>query len=274
MALVMNSSAQSIDVNENALVVNQVQVCLQNRTLLTGISFSIDVGEVVSVIGPNGAGKSTLLRALAGDLVVDSGEIIINGVHRSDWPSRHLACCLAVLPQHSRLNFPFTVREVVGLGRLPHESGTVADNNYINQAMERMDVLQLANRRYTQLSGGEKQRVQLARVIAQLFPLDSSINKTLLLDEPCTGLDLKHQVLLTETIKEFAHQGLSVLLSAHDLNWTFALSDKVLCLKHGKRLAFGGLEDIVDNTFLQSLFDVKMTVQKGSESDRPRVFIE
>src|SRR5690606_30702081 len=148
-------------------------------------------GERLAVIGPNGAGKTSLLRAMAGDLPPARGQVLLQGRAIDELSLQEKARRVAVLPQLSGLNFPFSVAEVVMLGRSPHASGAQRDGEIVREAMLSLGLLHLQERLYTKLSGGEKQRVQLARVIAQLWPEDGAREKgsVLLLDEPSSALD-------------------------------------------------------------------------------------
>lgn len=245
----------------NLLSVENVSVKAKHseRPLLNDVSFKLDGGEVICIVGPNGAGKSTLLKTISGDLACNSGSIIFENI--SDTP-RLRARQFAVLPQFSLLNFPYRVYEVVGLGRVPHQSGQSKDHEIIHHCMAMMDIKALEQRRYTTLSGGEKQRVQLARVVAQLWSDEShdAPPRILLLDEPTTALDLGHQQMLMHTLRELAELGIGIIMVLHDVNLAARYADKILALQLGELLAFGTPGEVITKTNMERLFGTKLTV--------------
>ncbi len=213
----------------HGLVAHHATYATANRTLLQEIDLAIRPGEVVAVIGPNGAGKSTLLKLLAGDLVPTSGDILLDEHPLSGYSSHELSLRRAVLPQQTILQFAFSAREVVEMGRSPYRErrGSRVAERIVVAAMDRTETVPLAPRSYPTLSGGEQGRVSLARVLAQDAPI-------LLLDEPTAALDLRHQGLVMEIARELAANGASVLAVLHDLNLAAAHADRlaVLCGGH------------------------------------------
>ena len=173
------------------LRVEGVQVRRDSKIVLADITLDLLPGEVLGVLGPNGAGKSTLLSTLSGELQEDQGNVWLDQQALSAWSGAQRAQRLAVLPQTSTLDFAFRVEEVVGMGRLPHQTGKTRDEQIIAAALQAADVGHLSGRNYLALSGGERQRVHLARVLAQLWPGEAG--QTLLLDEPTSMLDPLHQ---------------------------------------------------------------------------------
>ena len=250
------------------LIADNIGQTIKNQTLLSSLSINVCSGEIVGVIGPNGSGKTTLLRMLSGDLQPTKGLIHFKNKPMTEWQPRILAQSLANLSQQNTLNFPFTVNEVVALSRLPHNTGKTMDQEIVNTVMEKLDISHIQTRKYTQLSGGEKQRVQLARVIAQLLPADAEYgtDKLLLLDEPGTGLDFKHQKLLADYLIELRRQGVSIVTSTHDINWMLTVCTKAIALKAGKAVFVGDADEIVNGLLLNNLFDVSMTVYKHPEN--------
>lgn len=238
-------------------------------TVLADINLQLRPGEVLGVLGPNGAGKSTLLGALCGELQPSQGEVWLDQRHLRDWPGSERAQRLAVLPQTSTLNFAFRVEEVVGMGRLPHASGRLQDEQIIKQALQAADALHLAGRSYLALSGGERQRVHLARVLAQLWP--GGEGQTLLLDEPTSMLDPLHQHTTLQATRRFAEQGAAVLVILHDLNLAARYCDRLLLLDGGRPQALGSPEEVLRAEPLQAVFGLEVLVQRHPERGHPLI---
>lgn len=238
-------------------------------TVLADINLQLRPGEVLGVLGPNGAGKSTLLGALCGELQPSQGEVWLDQRRLRDWPGSERAQRLAVLPQTSTLNFAFRVEEVVGMGRLPHASGRLLDEQIIKQALQAADALHLARRSYLALSGGERQRVHLARVLAQLWP--GGEGKTLLLDEPTSMLDPLHQHTTLQATRSFAEQGAAVLVILHDLNLAARYCDRLLLLDGGRPQALGSPEEVLRAEPLQAVFGLEVLVQRHPERGHPLI---
>lgn len=241
------------------------------RPVLDDLSFDLQAGEVMAVLGTNGAGKSTLLAALSGELKPDAGQVRLGTRAMADWPALERARCLAVLPQHSELAFPFRVEEVVALGRMPHAAGVQQDQHVCAQAMAAADVGHLTGRSYLTLSGGERQRVHLARVLAQVW--DAGEGGCLLLDEPTASLDLAHQRLIMQQARAMAARGLSVLVVLHDLNLAAAFADRVLLLHQGQLDALGAPWDVLQTERIARVFGVQVRVQQHPLQDCPLVIL-
>ncbi|MCK6629244.1 MAG: heme ABC transporter ATP-binding protein [Anaerolineae bacterium] len=232
------------------------------KTLLQNISLTVEPGQVVAVVGPNGAGKSTLLKILSGDLRPGMGKVLLQGNPLAAWPLRERARMRAVLPQQSRLQFPFTTLEVALMGRMPHTSGREGQRDYeiARAALAAADVLHLAGRLYPTLSGGEQQRAQLARVLAQIWEAPPQGRRYLLLDEPTTSLDLAHQHDTLHLARDFARQGVGVLTILHDLNLAAQYADRVLMLRSGRQIAWGPPPQVLTPPLIQAAFDIAVTV--------------
>ncbi|MEJ2754970.1 MAG: ATP-binding cassette domain-containing protein, partial [Gammaproteobacteria bacterium] len=200
---------------------------------LRDISNTFYAGEVTALIGPNGSGKSTLLSVASTQLTPQSGSLTLCGKKSSDWSARERAQRVAHLPQHQELNFAFTVEEVVQLGRQCHTESTHHTRQIARQYGTALDITTLWKRDYTSLSGGEKQRVHVARVLAQVSALDPDHQtpRLLLLDEPTNSLDLTHQALLIDKVKQAAQYGVTTIMSLHDLNRVSPICDAVICLQ-------------------------------------------
>jgi iron complex transport system ATP-binding protein len=214
------------------LRVENLQIRRGRKTVLTDVTLDLKPSEVLGVLGPNGAGKSTLLGALCAQLQADEGQVWLDDRELKDWQGAQRAQRLAVLPQVSTLDFAFRVEEVVGMGRLPHQTGRARDAEIIDAALQAADVSHLSGRSYLALSGGERQRVHLARVLAQLWPGEAG--QTLLLDEPTSMLDPLHQHTTLQAIRSFADRGAAVLVILHDLNLAARYCDRILLLENGR----------------------------------------
>ncbi|MET9660624.1 heme ABC transporter ATP-binding protein [Streptomyces sp. NPDC006510] len=211
-----------------------LRVRLGERPVLDSIGLTAYAGEVLALVGPNGAGKSTLLAALAADLPVERGEVCIDGRPVTDWSAAELALRRAVLPQSAALSFPFPVLDVVRMGRAPWAGTERADEDdpAVAAAMAATEVIEFAARPFAALSGGERARVALARVLAQRAGL-------LLLDEPTAALDLRHQELVLRICRERAAAGDAVVVVLHDLGLAAAYADRAAVL-HDGRIAVAG----------------------------------
>ncbi|WP_445358240.1 heme ABC transporter ATP-binding protein [Microbulbifer sp. ANSA005] len=242
------------------LQVEGVTVSVDNRPLLQDINLEVDVGELVCVIGPNGAGKSTLLRALCGAVRMDSGQVHFKGNSFSKLSARNRARQVAVLPQNNPLTFAFTGLELVALSRTPHSTGTDRDGEICLEAMAALDVSHLSERLYPTLSGGEQQRLQLARVMAQIWRAEDGGERLLLLDEPAASLDIAHQYGMMRAVRDFARSGVAVVMTVHDLAHASGYSDRILALKQGRSMAYGNPEDVLTAENMQQLYGYSVTV--------------
>ena len=243
--------------------------------VLAGIDLALMRGEVLGLLGPNGAGKSTLLRAMAGELPPLAGSLCFDGRALDAWPPEARARRVAYLPQASTLAFPFTVQEVVMLGRLPHDAGHRADEAIVAAVLRWTDTTHLAGRLYTLLSGGEQKRVQLARVLCQLLhrePEEPLGGRLLLLDEPSAALDLRHQQQLVETVRRLVGRGCTVVLSLHDINLLAGLADRLLVLADGRARALDTPAALLTREFLGEVFGTELAVQPHPLKGYPLVF--
>jgi iron complex transport system ATP-binding protein len=239
------------------------------------VSFEVTRGEVLGIVGPNGSGKSSLLKLLAGLLRVGSGRIHVLGQASSDLSPIALARMLAVVLQEQTQVFPFTVAETVLMGRFPHrqagwwnfgsEADTAGDLACAQRAMAETDVLSLADRPVSELSGGELQRVMIARALAQ----DPAI---LLLDEPTAFLDINHQLDICSLISRLRDERqLTVVLVSHDLNIASQYCDRVLMLKAGRLSHIGSPAETITPDVLQAVYGCEVVVDAHPQTGKPRV---
>ena len=233
------------------------------KTLVEDVSLALPPGELVAVVGPNGAGKTTLLRLLSGELAPSKGRVTLDDQGFGAWESTTLAKRRAVLPQHSALAFGFTVQEVVLLGRTPHRTAHAHNATVLRWAMEEAGVTHLAARRYPTLSGGEQQRVHLARVLAQLgLPEERRADHTytLFLDEPTASLDLAFQHQTLQTAQRCAENGVAVLAALHDLNLAAQYADKIAVMHDGRLQVLGTPHEVLTPDVIQHVFGMPVHV--------------
>ena len=228
----------------NLLEACQLSVALGGRRIVHGVDCAVAAGEVVGLVGPNGSGKSTLLRGLAGLLPAETGRVLLRGTDLRSQRPREVARTLAYLPQAAECHWPLTVERVVALGRLPFGDGfSEAGAGPIRRALESVDALHLSDRVISELSGGERARVLLARALAG----DPAL---LLIDEPAGGLDPYHQLQLMELLADMTHAGRGVLVVMHDLGLAARFCDRLLLLKEGALLASGSAEVVLTDPLL------------------------
>ncbi len=230
-------------------------------TVLDGVDVEVRAGEVLALVGPNGAGKSTLLAVLAGDLAPTRGSVTIDGAPLSEWSTVELAMRRAVLLQQVGLSFPFTVVQSVRMGRAPW-SGLDAeelDDEIVLDAMVDTDVLQFAERIFMSLSGGERARAALARVLAQQSPV-------LLLDEPTAALDIRHQEQVLDLARRQAERGDAVVVVLHDLGLAAAHSDRIVVLSRGHVAAQGPPELVMTEELLGEVYECEVDIVTNPRS--------
>ncbi len=255
----------------SVLRLSQISAAPWGAVLLEDINISLEPGNILGLAGPNGAGKSSLLRLIAGDIQSSGGELTLGGHQLGHWTPQQRARRLAFLPQMSLLSFPYTVEEVVLLGRTPHASGSEADRVILERVLELTDTLDLRHRLYTQLSGGERQRTQLARVFAQVWGEESLAGKLLLLDEPTSALDLAHQQQMLAAVQLLARRGCAVVLAIHDLNLAASIADTVLVLDRGRQVALGSPQQVFTPSLFKEVFQVDVIVSSHPQQGFPLI---
>ena len=241
-----------------------VTVRIGRKNLLDGVHAEVRPGHITALIGPNGAGKSTLIAVLSGERRPENGHVTLEGLPMASWPALALARRRAVLLQGTTLDFAFTVEDVVELGRLPF-AGTprqLDDARAVAAACRLAGVDGFRTRAYQTLSGGEKQRVQFARALAQLWqrPGASSEARFLLLDEPTSALDLRHQRIVLDAARRLAAEGVGVLAALHDLNLAAAYADDVVMLRDGHVVAVGPKGAVMTEALLGRCFDTPIEI--------------
>jgi iron complex transport system ATP-binding protein len=251
-----------------ALEAREVTCGYDGRAVLDSVDIVLRRGEFLSLVGPNGSGKTTLLRALAGVLRADSGEVLLEGRAIGSYARYEIARRIAVVPQMSAAAFDFSVSEIVRMGRTPHlgrlQSERPADREAVAEALALTDTERLAGRLVTELSGGELQRVMIARALAQQSPI-------MLLDEPAAFLDISHQLRTFDLLARLnAEQGRSILCVSHDLNLAAEYSGRVVLLDEGHAVADGPPSEVITSDWITRVYGCRVEVDV-SPSGRPRV---
>ena len=218
---------------------------------LSDVTLEVEPGELVAVAGPNGSGKTTLLRALLGLVAPAEGEALVDGRAASEWDRAALARAVGVVSQREEVVFPLRAEEMVMMGRYAHLGALGAardvDRTAVRQALERCDVVELVGRRVDTLSGGEWQRVRVARALAQQ-------PRALVLDEPTASLDVRHEMEIFELVRTLASGGLAALVVTHQLNLAARFADRVLLLERGRVAGLGSPRDVLTHETVSRTF--------------------
>ena len=249
------------------LRVEDVSCTIGGRTLVSSVRLDVEPGQVVGLIGPNGAGKSTLLRSVYRVRRPSGGRVLLDGADVWRLPTRTLARRMAAVPQENVADFDLTVAEVVAMGRTPHkrmfDGDSPEDRRLLTTSLELVDAADLADRSYPPLSGGEKQRVLLARALTQQPAL-------LVLDEPTNNLDIRHQL---DVLTLLRHLGVSVLAALHDLNLAAMYCDTLYVLARGQIVASGPPAAVLTADLLAEVYRVNAEVSTHPATGAPHVVL-
>ena len=241
------------------------------RAVIEGINFSAQKGEFVGIIGPNGAGKSTLIRTISRALPPIKGIVKYNGQDIYKASPNEIACSVAVVPQDTLIVFEFLVRDIVMLGRIPYlkkfKKETEKDLSAVETAMALTNTTHLADRFINELSAGERQRVIIAKALAQE-------PKLLILDEPTSHLDISHQVEIFDLIKDLStKEGLTVLAVLHDLNLASEYCDRLLLMNNGEIFRQGEAREVLDYKTIEEVYKTVVIVNENPISKKPYIFL-
>ena len=236
------------------------------REILKQIDVSFEEGQFYGILGPNGSGKTTLIRHLLGLLNTQQGTIELEQKRIQDYHKKELAARISFVPQNTYLEADFTVYDIVAMGRTPYlkrfETLSTEEEKLIEEALKITNTFHMKEKRFNQLSGGEAQRVLVARAIAQDTPW-------MILDEPISHLDIKHQVELMETLKRLNEEkGKTIIAILHDLNLTSAYCSKVVLMKQGQMYASGDTKEVLNRENLKEVYELDFEIRDLEEYDR------
>tara|TARA_B100001769_G_scaffold182662_1_gene144428 strand:+ start:518 stop:1306 length:789 start_codon:yes stop_codon:yes gene_type:complete len=243
------------------LTVKDLYVKLGSRPILSQIFFKINPGEITAIVGPNASGKSTLLRAINGEIPIVRGSVELRSkpINHYNKQNKSISKWRAVLPQSSNINFDFSVLDIVLMGRNPYyETMSEKENLAIAiNSLNKLGLYDLRERSYLQLSGGEKQRVQFARILSQMYEcIKNKKPGIIFLDEPTSNLDLKHQFEILKILNSFRESGISILIVIHNLEQAVNFSDKLLLMDKGRLVAKGNPKSVLSTPRIKQIFGV------------------
>jgi len=251
--------------------VENISFAYRSDPVLRELSFNISAGEFIGIIGPNGAGKSTLLKLLNRVLTPDAGEIFLKDEPLDKYQQKELAKIVGYVPQEFKTAFNFTVREIVAMGRFPYATPfsreSAADKQIMESSMNATNVLEFKDRLFSELSGGEKQRVVLASALAQE-------PKILLMDEPTASLDLKYQIGFFEIVKNLQRdQNMTIVSVTHDINLVVRYCEKLFVVNEGRLVSEGSPREILNKTLIRDVFDVDVEIIEHPVDKKPFLVI-
>ncbi|HMK25501.1 MAG TPA: heme ABC transporter ATP-binding protein [Chitinophagaceae bacterium] len=250
-----------------------ISYSIGKKSILSGVSAEFHPGEFNMILGPNGSGKSTFLKIFSGELHGYRGHVFYRDKKIESIKKEELAKQRAVMSQQPELSFPLMVDEVVMMGRYPHFvfNPGKKDETICNEVMERMNLQSFRERNYLTLSGGEKQRVQFARVLAQIWEKPIAGTRYLFLDEPLTSLDINYQQEFLQIAKEFTKADTILVVVIHDINLAIQFADKLFFFKDGEIAAQGNPSAILTEELIAGVFGIKTTIIKNPVSGTPLV---
>lgn len=250
-----------------------ISIHIGSTRIVHGVDFSAKPGELAAIVGPNGSGKTTLLKALCRELAYE-GRISFNGRDLQSLRPVDAAGMRAVLPQATSLSFPFTVREIVRMGLIGGRSGVIGmeAEQLPEIALARVDLEGFSGRFYQELSGGEQQRVQLARVLCQVWvPVLDGQPRYLFLDEPVSSLDIKHQLIIMDIARDFVKAGGGVVAILHDLNLAAMYAGRIHVMHRGMLDTAGAPQDVLNDSMIERVFGCRLRVGAVPAAGRPFV---
>ena len=255
------------------LIAESTSFAINGHLLLRDATLHCRPGEVTVLLGPNGAGKTTLLHLLAGLTPPTTGQVLLDGHNLRQIGGAALARVRAVLSQHIQLAFPLSVADVVLMGRYPHfgQQATPHDHAIARQALAALGLAPLAERDYSTLSGGEAQKVQMARVLAQIWEVPTTGSRVLLLDEPVSSLDVRYQHELLRLARRLAREQVVVVAILHDINLALTYADRLVLLKNGRIHATLPSPADLTETLLREVFELELRIVANPFTQKPMV---
>lgn len=249
-----------------SLQLSDVSYAVEGRQLLANADLTLSPGSVTALIGPNGAGKTTLLRVASGELTT-TGTATLDGEPLQHISLEQRARQMAFLTQQTALDFPFKGYEVMHMGRIPHLTGTRHDREVVQEVIDVCSLSDLTERIYTTLSGGEKQRIQIGRILCQVW--DQLSQAYVLFDEPTSALDLSHQLIFFELLGELASRGAAIALVVHDINLAIRFANHVVLMSDGHTIANGAPREVVTSDNIRLAFGVTIELVETEDPERP-----
>jgi iron complex transport system ATP-binding protein len=243
---------------------------VQGCQVLNDVSLSVVPGKITAVVGPNGAGKSSLLRILSNETTQYSGEVKVNGNSIGSYSARELSRIRAVMAQHTNLQFAFNVRAVIAFGRHAHDTREADNRKIIDEVIEITGLSKFENRNYLTLSGGEKQRVQLARALTQVWD-ETLYPRYVLLDEPTSSMDIAQQQNMFTVIRGVCSRNIGVLAIVHDLNLAAQFSDNICMIGNGRLLKSGTVDEVFTKENIEETFCCKVNIFRDPCTNCPLV---
>ncbi|MBQ76679.1 MAG: heme ABC transporter ATP-binding protein [Gammaproteobacteria bacterium] len=250
-----------------SIVISNLSYVIDESPLLQDITVRVQSGSIVAVVGPNGSGKTSLLKVVNGETATSGGRVMVDDEDTHSLSLQQRATRFGILPQQADLDFPFRVVEVVQMGRIPHQTSMRANQAVVDEVIEEMRLQNIRDRVYLTLSGGEKQRVQIARVLTQIW--DAREHACLFLDEPTAALDLSHQLALFHTLESIAGMGTTIMVVLHDVNLALRFAHQVLLLSKGRLLTSGAPLDVLTPEKMREAFEVDIELFPTNDPARP-----
>ena len=242
-----------------SIEIKDVRYMVNDTCLLDKITFDINPGEITTILGPNGAGKSTLIKLISGDMKPSSGEILYDKILLNKLTLENKSHRRSVLSQSQNINFDFTVRDIVEMGWIND-----LNNNFekiLNEVSKECSIVDIIERKFRYLSGGEQKRVHLARTLLHIKSIENIYeNKYILLDEPLANLDIFYEFKLIKIIRKLAKNGLGILMILHDINLAYKFSNKIALMLDGKVKYFGNPEKVINQKNLEKIYGLKMKI--------------
>ena len=240
------------------LKLQEIQYNISGKQILSNVNIDFAPGQLHMILGPNGSGKTSLMKIASGQIENFQGHVSYDNLSIKEITTATLATYRSYLSQQNNIPFPIKVNELIQMGRYPHYEyqATKKDYEIIHAIIEKLEIKHLQNRDFNTLSGGEQQRVQFARVLAQVWEQTPGKNRYLFLDEPLNNLDIQYQKYLLQTIQQFISYDMVLIMVVHDINWAVAYADKVYLIKEGNLIAQGNPIEIITPSLISEVFNI------------------